>query len=238
MRLALNAFLAMALLPLMTPATAAITVFTDEANFRAMVKQTLVRDDFETGNVVSNDPVLRRSAGLFGYAVSASPSFGGAGLFPAGGAGDRWLSSDNAQAEIVFAEFTPQIGALGGYFFTTNADGLAETGSITVVAIDDDGFIEQVIAESTVNSFIGFISSNSLSRVSVFGPRLTEPTFEPQAASAFASAQASELWPTVNNLLISPVPEPETWLMMVLGFGMIGAGLRAGKRSNASMRSA
>lgn len=238
MRLQLNAVFAVVLLAFITPANAAITVFTDEASFRAIVKQPLARDDFETGSVVSDDPVLRRSAGLFSYTVSASPSFGGAGLFPAGSAADVWLSSDTAQAEIVFVEFSPRIGALGGYFFTTNAEGRAETGSITVMAFDDDGFIEHVIAQSTVNSFIGFISSNSVSRVSVFGPRLGEPEFKPEASVALASLQSGELWPTINNLLISPVPEPETWLLLVLGFGMIGAGMRAGKRSNSRSASA
>ena len=48
----------------------------------------------------------------------------------------------------------------------------------------------------------------------------------------FASANGNSPYgPALDNVSITSVPEPATWGMMLLGFGLVGAGVRSRRKS-------
>lgn len=68
-----------------------------------------------------------------------------------------------------------------------------------------------------------FFSSLSTGSVSLAGTRISE-------GSGFGSFQVDFLRLDITG--VSAVPEPSTWAMLVLGFGLIGGSMRSTKRKN------
>ena len=82
------------------------------------------------------------------------------------------------------------------------------------------------VVNPTTSTFYGFVSTTGLTGLTV------------RATTADAS-----YWATVNNLTLGGpvtatpgVPEPATWMMMILGFGAIGFGMRRSQKVTARIR--
>ena len=61
----------------------------------------------------------------------------------------------------------------------------------------------------------------------------TFKAFDPTATLAFNSQTHTPYGPALDNVSISAVPEPATWAMMIMGFGGVGAAVRASRRKQA-----
>ncbi len=196
-----------ALLTVSAASHAAITVYTAQASFLAAVSAPGV-DTFTGLSLTDLTPSpITRSAGAYGYTASAPDGFFGAGT-----AANPYLSTNTAANAITFGGFTGGVAAIGGNFFGTNVDGAFSTGSITMLATDSLGAsVTQTIAGS-LSGFLGFVSAGAMSSL------------------VLSSVQPPNdfLWPAADNLTLAaaaisaPVPEPETYALLLGGLGLLG----------------
>ncbi|MBE3027090.1 FxDxF family PEP-CTERM protein [Janthinobacterium sp. GW458P] len=194
---------AAALLLAASAAHADITVFTSQSAYLAAVGNTGV-DTFDDLPIDALDGPLYRNAGSYGYMVSsigASPI-----LYGAGTGSDNWLSTNNRNDSVVFSNFSSDVRGVGGFFFGSNFSGEYASGqSITLTARNKLGeLLTYELALPTQASFIGFVSSGAFSNLAV------------------STAGQIGIWPTINNLSVSAVPEPATYGMLLGGLGLLG----------------
>ena len=114
------ALLAALLLSVVVPVRADITIFTDEAMFLSAVSASGT-DRFDDLPASELDAELSRTAGAYGYRVSAGPGEGG--FFPAMNEGDVYLAPTLAADAVRFNAFSPGVFGFGGSFFATDAYG-------------------------------------------------------------------------------------------------------------------
>ncbi len=181
-------------------ASAAITVFTDQAAFNAAIiaASTDTFNDLPLGAFTSP---INRTVGSYGYTGTAASNF-----FPSGTASDLWLSPDTATDAIVLNNFTGGVFAVGGFFFGSNILGEFQSGTINVTATDAGGSITQGINGTPTSSFLGFISTTGIVQISV---------------SAVQPSPGS-LWPAVNDLTLATIPTPGAVALLGLG-GLVAA---------------
>jgi hypothetical protein len=194
-------------------ASAAITVYTDQASFLAAVSGAAT-DGFEDISIVNSTPSpLSRTVGSYGYTASVSTT----SFFGAGSNADHWLSTNTATDTVTLQGFTGGVYGVGGNFFGSDIVGLFALGNVTLTATDADGTVSQTIVNANTASFLGFVSSSGVTSVTLASV---------QPANAF-------MWPSANNLILggqadvtTAVPEPASWAMMIAGFGLIGSAMR------------
>lgn len=196
---------AAALLAATGASQAAITVYTDQTSFLAAVINPGV-DGFNGFSIIGSTPSpITRTAGDYGYTADTGPA---GSFFGAGSPANPWLSTNTATDTVSFFNFTGGVAALGGNFFGSEISGLFAPGSVTLTATDADGTVTQTIVNATTSSFVGFVSSTGT-----------------LASATLASVQPTTgfLWPTADNLtLAAPIPEPETYALMLAGLGLMG----------------
>jgi hypothetical protein len=209
--LALAALLA-SLLAAGGAAQATITIYTSLASFNAATtaRGTDTFDGFLITGVTPS--FITRFAGPYSYRATAPGNFFGAGTLA-----NPALSVNNATDTISFDNFLGGPQAIGGNFFGTDIDGNFLLGSVTVTATDSSGTVTQTISGATVNSFLGFVSSTTMT------------------AMTLAAVQApGVVYPTLDNLVmarsVSVVPELETCALMLAGLGMVGLFSRRRRR--------
>ena len=183
---------------------AALTVYTSQASFLAAVSSPGV--DTYTGFSITGTTAspITRAAGAYGYTATASTST----FFGAGTTANPWLSTNLATDSITFDAFTGGVSAFGGNFFASNIAGAFLAGDVTLAATDSLGATSsQTIAGATVSSFLGFVSSGSLTSVVLSAVQTDVP-----------------VWPTADNvtLAVGVVPEPGTYGLMLAGLGIVG----------------
>jgi hypothetical protein len=201
------------------PAQAAITIYTDLAAFTAATTAPGV-DTFTGFSTTASTPTpILRSAGSYTYSASTRTSFFGGGTFA-----NPFLSPNTATDTMTFNGFVGGVQAAGGNFFGSNISGVFQPGDITITATDASGTVTQTIVGATTDSFLGFVSDGALTSFTVVSV---------QPAVGF-------LWPSLDNLVLArradapgAIPEPATWAMMIVGFGMVGGAMR---RRNAAPR--
>ena len=194
---------------------AALIVFTSEASFIAATSAQGVDtfSDLVPGTVILSP--INRNAGVYGY-TGTSPG----GFFAVGTAGDPALSTNFANDSITFDNFTGGAQAIGANFFDSDLNGAFASGSITVTAVDQTGTVTQTIINATEDSFLGFVSTDSL-------VSLTVTTLDPN------------LFATVDNLTIglraggnpTPVPAPGSMVLLLGGLGIMGLSARRRRRT-------
>jgi hypothetical protein len=195
-------------------ANATFTIFTNQAAFLAAVTNVGV-DTFDNFSNTSSTPSpINRNAGPYNYTGTVTTT----SFFGAGSGADHWLSTNTATDTMTFSAFTGGVQAAGGNFFGSDVAGLFLPGSIVITATDANGTSSQTITNATTTSFLGFVSTNAISALTVTSVQPTNGSF---------------LWPTVNNLTLAQranatpaVPEPASWAMMIAGFGLVGGAMR------------
>ena len=206
----LGASLAAAALFAAGSAQAAITIYTSQASFLAAVGSPMGVDTYnDLDNTQPLAVPIARTAGSFSYSASAGPL---SNFFPAGGAGDIWLATNNRTDTITLSAFSAGAAAVGGFFFRSDVDGLATStaATINVRAVDSLGAtVTRAQINPATTSFVGFVSNGTISSVQVF--------------VGTAGTGTPEVWPTINDLTIAAaIPEPESYALMLAGLGLVG----------------
>jgi hypothetical protein len=183
-------------------AQADITVYTDRAAFLAAVGNSAT-DTFNDLSMVETASPLNRSINSYSYRASAGPV---GDFFPAGSAADIWLSTLVANDTITFSNFSAGVRGFGGNFFGSDFNGAFLPGKTIVLTASDGSTTRTVnLYDTTVNSFLGFVSTDPFSTISLRNDAIPGNVY----------------WPTVNNVTLA-VPEPETWGMLLAGLCLLG----------------
>jgi len=180
---------------------AALTAFTTPASFAAATMAPAT----DTFNLLPIDFIASpssRTSGPYSYVASAP-----GGLFGAGSAANPWLSTNLSGTTLTFGSFGGGVSAIGGSFFGSDIAGAFLAGqNLTLTAMDSVGAsLTQTINNSIQTSFLGFASTGTLVSLAV---SIANP-------NAFAS---------VDNLVLAqtaPIPEPETYAMLLAGLATL-----------------
>jgi len=212
--LLLESIAAAGLLAASAATQAALVVYNTQASFLASVSSPGV-DSFTGFSIIDATPSpLLRSAGSYSYTATSTTSFYGGGS-----AANPWLSTNSATDVITFSGFSPGVNAIGGLFFGSDVNGAFASGTVMLTARDSLGATStQTITSATLSSFLGFQSTGTITSLAVS-----------------SVSPNSTVWPTVDNLTLAvgvaaPVPEPETWALMLGGLGALGALARRRRR--------
>ena len=211
---------ALALFALAGTARADVTIYTSLSDFLAAVSTT--GTDTFTGFSISGTTAspVNRTAGSFSYTATVLPTATGATgthtFFGGGTTANPFIATNIAGDTMSFSNFSAGVTAAGGNFFASNASGLfTALGGVIVTATDASGVVKQTIVptNASAGSFLGFVSTTGVTSFTV--------------ASNIAGA-GSSIWPSMDNLVLatSPVPEPSTYAMLMVGLGLAGVVIR------------
>lgn len=204
--LSLKALSLAVLLCMASAAQADVTVYTDRAAFLAAVSLPGTDTYNDLSSALTPSPLIR-TAGSYGYRASTGPV---STFYPAGSASDRWLATDAATDAITFSIFATGVRAFGGNFFGSDIAGAFSPGRTIVLTATDGATTRTVnLYDTTVNTFLGFISTNPLSSVILRPDGLPGSTY----------------WATANNVtlaMVSQIPEPASYGMLMAGLGLFG----------------
>jgi len=180
---------------------AALTAFTTPASFAAATMAPAT-DTFSLLPIDFIASPSSRTSGPYSYVASAP-----GGLFGAGSAANPWLSTNLSGTTLTFGSFGGGVSAIGGSFFGSDIAGAFLAGqNLTLTAMDSVGAsLTQTINNSIQTSFLGFASTGTLVSLAV---SIANP-------NAFAS---------VDNLVLAqtaPIPEPETYAMLLAGLATL-----------------
>ncbi len=187
-------------------AHADITVNTNFASFLAATNGSADSFSDLTINTDVGASAIARSAGPYAYTASAQSN-----LFVIPAAGTIALSTGIPTDSITFSGFVTPVRAVGANFYASNVLGEVASGALTVVATDINGLVRtQAVAGNSLTGFVGFLSDAPLASVVVS-----------------LTVANEERYVTVDNVVLSAVPEASSWLMMLAG-GAVA--LRIGSR--------
>lgn len=188
---------ASSLLAVAQPASAAVTFYTNRADFEAALGAVQI-EDFADTLLIPN----------LAFASTAGAVTGG-------------TFSDLAFPGTTSTTFTyaSSIYAFGGEFNTPLS--LSGVG-LKFTIVPPGTALAQELSNTANGGFFGFISNTAFSSVLIEGG--TQSGFLPFETY------------TLDNLTISTspaIPEPETWMLLIAGFGLLGSGMR---RSQPTLR--
>ena len=202
-----------------TVAQAQVTTYTSLATWTAAVASVGI-DTYNDLPGASVPSPLNRTAGAYNYVASVTAATGvSTAFFPAGTAGDRWLSTDAALATIVYNGFGSSVRGLGGFFFGSDVAGAFVSGTTLNFAATTTGGGTQnfsVLGTSTT-TFFGFLASSNWTSLTVTA---VQPTtgFNWSTVNDFRVAQAAPM---------GVIPEPSTYALMATGLvGLVGIARR------------
>ncbi len=204
--------LAAALLGTALPSSAVVAVFTSQADYELALGASVASDSFDDlalGDALAGP--LTRPAGSTDYrarAVPLVPDLGAEDFFPIAPGGNTALSSNFADATMVFDQFSQSVRGLSGQFFISDEQGALLSGGLKLVLVDQDGSFNHSLATGNAPSFLGFISDGSFSSFSLSA---LQPT------SSFHFAAVDDLGLAVT----SAVPEPGAASLKLLGLGLL-----------------
>jgi hypothetical protein len=193
-------------------AHAAFTVFTSEASFLAAVTAPGVDTfaGFPTATLTGSP--ITRSAGPYPYSASSTTSFFGVGS-PANPA-----LSTNTDSDVITFFDLGAVNAIGGFFFGSDVEGTFVNATMVLTATDSLGAVSTQTIDTSPTSFVGFVSDGTIASL-VVGTEMP----------------GEFIFPTVDNLTIAlaavtPIPEPETWSLLVAGLAALSFGARRKRR--------
>ena len=183
-------------------ARADIIVFNDESSFMAAVMGT-ASDSFDDLAIGELESPLSRMVGGYRYQISAGP--GNGGFFPVVNGTDFYLAPTLAADVVTFSNFRPGVFGFGGNFFATDAYGAyIPDRSIELSAMSGADIATYTLMGSSPTSFLGFLSSNNLTQVTM----------------RTINEQGNVYWATANNVVVA-IPEPSTYAMFGVGIAAL-----------------
>jgi len=204
--------LAFALLVIASPAShAALTVYTSQASFLAAVSAPGMDSFTDISTTAPTSSPISRAAGPYTYSASSRTGFFGAGT-----AANPALSTNSDLDAITFFNLSGGASAIGGTFFGTDLQGSFVASAVVLTAIDSLGAISTQTFVATATSFMGFVSTGAIATL----------VFSTSMPGNFVFAAVDDL--IIAAAPVTPIPEPETWALLLGGLAALG--LRARRR--------
>ncbi|CAN5819738.1 hypothetical protein BH11PLA1_BH11PLA1_23130 [soil metagenome] len=202
LRIAIRSAALLALAAFVPASYGTITIYTSQAAFNAATTAQGV-DTFTGFSISGTTPSpISRNAGAYSYQAACSTS----SFFGAGTVANPWLSTNVAADTVTFSAFSASISAIGGNFFGSNSAGSFAAGDVALTVTDGDGTVSQSIIGATVTSFLGFVSTNTITSMTL----------------ASVAVPGSVLWPTADNLVLAQaIPAPSCGLALLGVAGMV-----------------
>lgn len=195
--------------------TAAVTVFNTQASFLAATTDPYL-ETFDS--LISGPPsaLVTLDFASAPYAYQATQS--GTRFFTITNTptvGDRWLSSNSVNTTITLTFANNNIFAVGGNFFATDNAGAFRSGGFQLQV---NGESPEVINPTSANSFIGFVSDDPITTLTIAPTSfITYTTVNDFIVGGAASAEA--------------IPEPASTMITAT---LLAAGLMARRREKAA----
>jgi hypothetical protein len=146
-----------------TVATAAPTVYTTEATFKAAIKSDYFLDEFNDCYVTSPPTYhasLIRTTGNYKYTITEAGST--STLYSLPGA----FSTSNKKDSVLITNTGTSVYAFGGFFYNTDTYGAFKAGNIRVTV----GTYSYVITTATTSKFVGFVFPEAITSVYIAYP--------------------------------------------------------------------
>jgi len=186
---------------------ATLTVYTSRETFLAAIDSPDYIETFNGLPLSPQQPVCFSHQGFNYQASTGSNGFVNAGSRQSG---DVWLSINSTAEPIQFSDFSNNVEAIGGYFFTSGVDGtFLKGGKINLTAVDVNDSQTLELTSSSRTDFIGLVSDTGFVSLTL----TTEIT-----------GSSNRAWPTANDFIVGStlgVPEANTWGAVVLGGGLL-----------------
>lgn len=190
-------------------AQATLTTFTNATTFVSLTGASV--DGFADLSINADlgTASLPRTAGAYGYSVQTET-----GLFTVPVASALALSTGLFSDTLTLTGFSSPVLAVGLNAYGTNILGELTGGALTVLATDINGLTRSIsLAGGSTSGFAGFVSDTPIASLKL---SMTSPN--------------TNVYASLDNVAISAVPEPGTWLMLLAGGGVM---LRAAARRRA-----
>ena len=210
-----------ALLCMHPSASGQTTIYTNRAAFEAALQPGYYTETFDgagtTGEVPSPQAFIGGSTNQFAYSIATQT---GTSLFYATDPTDAtmtdlWLGAFESDTSLVLTITTPNVMAIGGYFFLTSiVNTFPVEGTLTIGL--NNGAMQSAGPLTTDTTFIGFTTTVPISSL-VF---------------TFTSAVPTTAYATINDLIVGTtvIPEPSSLALVAVGMAFGGAWSRLRKR--------
>jgi PEP-CTERM motif len=196
-------FVAAALLSAVSLAQADIDTYNDSGSFLAALSgYEYGVDDYQDLGAGSLGKSITRFAGDIEYEASTRKR-----LVADDVDGSIALSTNKARAKITFSDFGTDVMGIGADFFPADMTGVPVTSKLILKVVETDGTVTRIRLNG--QTFKGLVSDEGIASLTVF-------------TKIRGNMKA---WPTVDNLTLvsaTPVPEPETYALMIGGLAAIG----------------
>ena len=116
---------------------------------------------------------------------------------------------------------------LSGVFTGGSLVGSTTSGATFAAGVPGPGF-------TYTSDFLSFLNSVDLDNaisLSAITPALSVGNGNNKAIKSFRAVSGGQFSADPNPSVIAAVPEPATWAMMLVGFGMVGAGVRSRRKA-------
>ena len=189
----------------LAPSARADQIFTDQASFLAATQPGSYLETFDGLSEGFDAGPLTFSNGDFEYEASAVGGF--FQLTAPSDSTDILLSTNSALTDIVFTMTTPDVTAIGGFFFVTDLGGAVTNGSVTATLANG---LQLMVSNPTITNFIGFTTTSAIVSLTV---------------------SVDTDFVTVNDLIVGrAVPEPSSLALGLSGLTLGGLAVRSRRR--------
>lgn len=224
-----KAFAVMALIAAPMAASAAPVQYTDEAAFSQALTDSAVDSfadlDLEDVETPVNRTVTSAGGTEYTYEVDTQSNV----WVLSDGSGDQWVAVDDPFDDLDFSTFSPNISAIGGYFFNTDAWGGMTIGDIEIALEDTLGNVfDFLILNAMPTTFTGFtLTEGFIASLSI------EAVNSGTSYRLADFATASNLIFGVTNQGTDSTPVPAPFGVGLLGLGLLGLGVVRRTQTNA-----
>ena len=175
--------------------------FTNEADFINNIAAPYLVETFGSIQTGTTNPPLNFSNSGYSFEALSSSNSAYPDLFGILNGTNRWLTVVAYEDSLVFTNFSLNVSAIGGYFFSTDENSAFTNSSLLLsVQLSDSTLITTNVTSATATNFYGYTFATNIRSLTIGATNANFPT----AAKVIAG---------------TTVPEPSSFALLLLGAG-------------------